>query len=154
RQGMQFAAHFSFQRLVDDLVLLDARLAAKGFGYHRRGIMVAVARQIADRHLRIRNPGTDQSLDVARSHGHARFLGGPSRHPIMTSTSRRKIAGKERPRQGPPAGRPLRRQALLKFRNTREGSMYRASLVAGALIALTLAPTAAQQPTQAQRDAV
>jgi len=32
--------------------------------------------------------------------------------------------------------------------------MFRSSLVAGCLIALTLAPTAAQQPTQAQRDAV
>ena len=32
--------------------------------------------------------------------------------------------------------------------------MLRSSLVAGCFIALTLAPTAAQQPTQAQRDAV
>ena len=32
--------------------------------------------------------------------------------------------------------------------------MFRSSLVAGGLIALTLAPTAAQQPTQSQRDAV
>jgi hypothetical protein len=32
--------------------------------------------------------------------------------------------------------------------------MFRSSLVAGCLIALTLAPTAAQQPTQAQRDAL
>jgi hypothetical protein len=32
--------------------------------------------------------------------------------------------------------------------------MFRSSLVAGCLIALTLGPTAAQQPTQAQRDAV
>ena len=32
--------------------------------------------------------------------------------------------------------------------------MFRSSLVAGGLIALALAPTAAQQPTQSQRDAV
>ena len=32
--------------------------------------------------------------------------------------------------------------------------MFRSSLVAGCLITLTLAPTAARQPTQAQRDAV
>ncbi|MFZ0147719.1 MAG: hypothetical protein WAM72_05115 [Xanthobacteraceae bacterium] len=32
--------------------------------------------------------------------------------------------------------------------------MFRSSLVAGCLVALTLAPAAAQQPTQAQRDAV
>jgi hypothetical protein len=32
--------------------------------------------------------------------------------------------------------------------------MFRSSLVAGCFIALTLAPTAAQQPTQAQRDAL
>src|SRR5262249_41164259 len=36
----------------------------------------------------------------------------------------------------------------------REGSMFRSSLVAGCCIALTLAPAAAQQPTQAQRDAL
>ena len=36
----------------------------------------------------------------------------------------------------------------------REGSMFRSSLVASCFIAATLAPTAAQQPTQAQRDAV
>src|SRR5690242_15160245 len=33
-------------------------------------------------------------------------------------------------------------------------SMFRSSLVAGCFAALTLAPTAAQQPTQAQRDAL
>jgi hypothetical protein len=32
--------------------------------------------------------------------------------------------------------------------------MFRSSLVAGCLVALTLTPTAAQQPTQAQRDAI
>ena len=36
----------------------------------------------------------------------------------------------------------------------REGSMFRSSLVAGGVLALTLTPVAAQQPTQAQRDAV
>ena len=34
------------------------------------------------------------------------------------------------------------------------GSMFRSSLVASCFIALSLAPTAAQQPTQAQRDAL
>ena len=36
----------------------------------------------------------------------------------------------------------------------REGSMFRSSLVASCFIAATLAPTAAQHPTPAQRDAV
>jgi hypothetical protein len=36
----------------------------------------------------------------------------------------------------------------------REGSIFRSSLVASCFIVLTLAPTEAQQPTQAQRDAI
>jgi hypothetical protein len=35
-----------------------------------------------------------------------------------------------------------------------EGSMLKSSLVAGCVVVLTLTPTAAQQPTQAQRDAI
>jgi len=38
--------------------------------------------------------------------------------------------------------------------NAREGSMFRSSLVAGLAAALALTPAVAQQPTQAQRDAI
>src|ERR1700746_637546 len=67
------------------------------------------------------------------------------------------IAGKERLRAGTPcpAGRVMRWRAFLPDPDyAREGSMFRSSLVASCFIAATLAPTAAQQPTQAQRDAV
>ena len=50
---MQFAAHVAPQRLVDHLMLLDARLAAEALRDDLGGIMVAVARQIADRHVGI-----------------------------------------------------------------------------------------------------
>src|SRR5262249_5530113 len=66
------------------------------------------------------------------------------------------IAGKERLRQKSLACWTFRAMAvhLEGPEYAREGSMSRSSLVAGCLIALTLAPTAAQQPTQAQRDAL
>src|SRR5580704_7535067 len=59
RQRVELAAHFAFQRLVDDLVLLDSGFAAKRYGDHRRGIMVAVAGEIADRHLGVGNACPD-----------------------------------------------------------------------------------------------
>src|SRR5215471_2025371 len=66
------------------------------------------------------------------------------------------IAGKERLRQQSLACWTFRAMAgiLEGPEYAREGPMFRSSLVAGCLIALTLAPTAAQQPTQAQRDAL
>ena len=70
---MQFSAHFGLERLIDDLVLLLARLPANRFGDHGRGIVVAISRQIADRHLRIRYPCANQPLDIASSHGHGVF---------------------------------------------------------------------------------
>src|SRR5580704_5165362 len=70
RQRMQLAAHFGLERLVDDLVLLDSGFAAKRFGDHGCGIMVAVAGEIADRHLGVRNARPDQAFDIVRSHCH------------------------------------------------------------------------------------
>src|SRR6266700_3101582 len=67
---MELAAHFALERLIDNLVLLDAGLAAKRFGDDGCGVMVAVASQIADRHLRIRYARADQAPDIARSHRH------------------------------------------------------------------------------------
>src|SRR5271167_1269378 len=67
---MQLAAHFAPERLVDDLVLLHTRLAAKGFGNDSRRVMVTVTGEIADRHLGVRNAGPDQPLDIAGSHRH------------------------------------------------------------------------------------
>src|SRR5207302_8878617 len=62
RQGMELAAHLALERLIDNLVLLDAGLAAKRFGDDGRGVMVTVACQIADRHLRVRYARADQAL--------------------------------------------------------------------------------------------
>ena len=51
---MQFAAHASVQGGVDNLVLLHAGYAAKRLADHGGGVVVAVARQILDRHPRVR----------------------------------------------------------------------------------------------------
>src|ERR1700733_5953409 len=70
---MELAAHFALERLVDDLVLLHPRLAAERLGNDGGGVMVAVAGEIADRHLGVRKPRPDQPLDVVRCHGHGGF---------------------------------------------------------------------------------
>ena len=69
-QRMQFATHFGFKRLVYDLVLLDTRFAAKRLGDDGRRIVIAIAGEVADRHDGIRDACPDQSLDIARGHGH------------------------------------------------------------------------------------
>src|SRR6516165_3575591 len=70
RQRVQLAAHLALERLVDDLVLLDAGFAAERFGDHGCGIMVAVAGEVADRYLGVGNARSDQALDIVRGHGH------------------------------------------------------------------------------------
>jgi len=67
---MQLAAHSPFQRLVDKLVLLHPVLASERGGNDPRGIMVAVARQIAYLDLGIRHGLADQPLDFIRRHRH------------------------------------------------------------------------------------
>src|SRR5947209_3036576 len=67
---MECAAHLAAERLIDELVLLHPRLAAERFGDDGCGIMVAVAGEVANRHLGVRDPGLDQPLDLARPHGH------------------------------------------------------------------------------------
>jgi hypothetical protein len=61
------------QRLVDDLVLLDAGFAAEGFRDHGGRIVVAIAGKIANRDLGVRNRGLDHGFDVAGVHRHPGF---------------------------------------------------------------------------------
>src|SRR5262249_2570287 len=70
RQRVQLAAHFALERLINDLGLLDARFSAERLGNDSSGVMAAVASQVADGHLRIRYPRSNQPLDIARAHGH------------------------------------------------------------------------------------
>ena len=48
RKGVQHRAHVGAEGGVDHLVLLDAGLAAESFGGHGRGVVVAVAGEVAD----------------------------------------------------------------------------------------------------------
>src|SRR5262249_32926130 len=50
-QRVERATHLAFQRVVDELMLLHPRLAAKRFCDDRRRVMVAITGKIADRHL-------------------------------------------------------------------------------------------------------
>ena len=67
---MQLAAHPAAQRLVDELVLLQPRLAAKRLGDDVGAVVVAVAGQILDPHLRVGQALLDQPLDVGGAHRH------------------------------------------------------------------------------------
>src|SRR6185295_6581093 len=83
---MQLAAHLAFQGLVDELMLLHPRLAAERGRDHGRRIVVAVAGKVADRHHGVGDAATDQLLDFACVHRHARF---PLIRPLTRSTSSR-----------------------------------------------------------------
>ena len=71
RQRVQHAAHLALQRLIDDLVLLHAGLAAEGLRDHGRGIVVAVAGEVTDRHLGIGDRCLDHRLDIVGVHWHS-----------------------------------------------------------------------------------
>src|SRR5260370_41148980 len=55
RQGMELSAHFALVRLIDNLVQLDAGLAAQLLCDDGIGVMVAVASQISCRTHRCRS---------------------------------------------------------------------------------------------------
>src|SRR6202171_4971739 len=71
RQRVKYSAHLSLQRLIDDLVLLDAGFAAERLRDHGRRIVVAIAGQIADRHLGVRYSRLDHRFDIAGVHRHS-----------------------------------------------------------------------------------
>src|SRR5260370_7433140 len=70
---MKHAAHLALQRLIDDLVLLDAGFAAERLRDHGRRIMVAVAGEVADRHLGVGNSRLDHRFDIMGVHRHSRI---------------------------------------------------------------------------------
>src|ERR1700694_4384640 len=70
RQGVKHAAHLALQRLIDNLVLLDAGFAAERLRDHSRRIVVAIAGQIADRHLGVGYSCLDHRFDIAGVHRH------------------------------------------------------------------------------------
>ena len=72
-ERMQLIAHPAAQRLIHHLVLLDPRLAAKGARHDVGGVMIAIAAQIFDLDLRVRQALLDQPLDHRRIHCHRRL---------------------------------------------------------------------------------
>src|SRR5437763_2217171 len=85
-KDVQRTPHLALQGVVNKLVLLNPRFAAKAFRQHGRGIMVAVAGEVPDRDLGIGNTGLDQRFDVIGIHRHgdvpecAPRLGAPESH--------------------------------------------------------------------------
>src|SRR5579862_3194238 len=69
-QRMQLAAHPRTQRRVDELMLLHTAASLELGGAHMGGVVVAVAAQILDRDLRVRQTLADQALDRRRVHRH------------------------------------------------------------------------------------
>src|SRR3954447_6953517 len=62
------------ERGIDGLMLLDAAEPGEALADHARGIMVAVAGEIADGHVGVRDGHLDECLDLARRHRHYRFV--------------------------------------------------------------------------------
>src|SRR3979490_2329365 len=87
RQRVKYAAHLALQRLIDDLVLLDAGFAAERLRDHGRRIVVAIAGQIADRHLGVGYSRLDHRFDIAGVH----------RHPGISPISAFRIAARVAP---------------------------------------------------------
>src|SRR5260370_11552239 len=71
RQRVKHPAHLATQRLIDDLVLLDAGFAAERLRDHGSRIVVAIAGQIADRHLGVGYSRLDHRFDIAGVHRHS-----------------------------------------------------------------------------------
>src|SRR5271166_4833703 len=67
---MELATHAAPQRGVDNLMLLDAGDATKRLANHGRGIVVAIAREIFHRDLRVRQRRLHQGLDLTGRHRH------------------------------------------------------------------------------------
>src|SRR5690348_6935367 len=62
------------ERRIDRLVLLDAAHPGEAAADDARGIMVAVAGEVADSDFRIRDRRLDQPLDLAGGHRHQRLV--------------------------------------------------------------------------------
>src|ERR1700694_4901331 len=86
RQRVEYAAHLPLQRLIDDLVLLDAGFAPERLRDHGRRVMIAVPGQIADRHLGVGYSRLDHRFDIVGVHRHS------SISPIRRFESRPTIA--------------------------------------------------------------
>src|SRR5690606_33708550 len=71
---MQRLSHAAAQCLVDHLMLLDTRLAAKALRDDFRRIMIAIPCKIADGDPGIGNGFLDELLDVMGGHGHEGLL--------------------------------------------------------------------------------
>src|ERR1700752_3873753 len=69
-ERMKFVAHPAAQCLIHHLMLLDPSLAAKGAGNDMRRIMIAIAAQVLDRDLSVRQAFLDQPFDHRRVHRH------------------------------------------------------------------------------------
>src|SRR5215471_21054605 len=71
-ESVQNTAHLASECLVDQLVLLDPRLTLERGGNYSRRVVITVAGEVTDRHLRIWNVRLDQPLDFTGLHGHGR----------------------------------------------------------------------------------
>src|SRR3954462_5853502 len=67
---MELAAHAPAKRLVNQLVLLHPALAGAPLGDDVGAVVVAVAGEIVDAHLRIGQSGLDERLDFGGRHRH------------------------------------------------------------------------------------
>src|SRR5206468_9312529 len=97
-------------------MLLHPRFAAKRFGEHGGGVVVAVAGEVADCHLGIRNTQLDQTLDLARIHRHGSLSHSVRRSGLRFAAESASTAPGVRPAPRPcrPAASPRSARAALR----------------------------------------
>ena len=109
---MQRPAHLTLQRIINHLVLLDPRLAAKGFRHDCRGIMIAVAGEIVDR-----DPRVGKTSLISRSMSWAAM----AIFDVSSYSSRPSLAAVHEARQPALMGDPQRVQRKWRFAGKFQG---------------------------------
>ena len=71
---MKLTPNAPLKRGIDDLVLPDPAQPGEAPADHPRGVMIAVARKVADRDVGVGDRGLDQRFDLARRHRHQRLV--------------------------------------------------------------------------------
>jgi len=68
---MKFAAHPALKGLIDHLMLLNPGFSGKSTGDDKRGIVIAIARKVLDRHLGVGKTFLDKTFDCTGVHRHS-----------------------------------------------------------------------------------
>jgi hypothetical protein len=102
RQRVQLPAHATLQRRIDQLVLLHPALTLEGGADHRRGVMIAVAGEVAHLDLGVGQRGADHRFDFGDLHRHHTVSSGAAAAMAASRRATMSFAGSEQGTVTPP----------------------------------------------------